>query len=177
MMRAPFQVIVFPFFMPSHGEPLYAIFRRSRIQTMWQAISGGGEDSETPMQAALRETAEEAGIVDVDRWLQLDARASIPASVFSGTDQWPSDLFVVPEHAFGAAVRDMRVQLSSEHRECSWLPFHVAHRQLTWDSNRAALWELHCRVSSLSPKHFPDPALAYHGEVSRREGIQEPSTS
>ena len=139
MARAPFQVIVFPFFYPPATEPLYAIFRRRTIQTMWQAISGGGEGSETPMEAAVRETREEAGIGAADTWIRLDARASIPASVFSGIEHWPTDLFVVPEYAFGVAVADTRVQLSVEHAEHTWLPFQEAHQRLTWDSNRVAL--------------------------------------
>jgi dATP pyrophosphohydrolase len=158
--RAPFQVIVFPFIAPPDGEPRYAIFRRRSIPTMWQAISGGGEDAETPRQAAEREACEECGIQDAARWIALDARASIPASVFPATEHWPRDRFVVPEHAFGVGVADVTIRLSDEHHEHAWLPFLDAHRQLTWDSNKVALWELHCRVCGVSPRDLPDPALS-----------------
>ena len=158
MARAPFQVIVIPFLKASSGEPQYGIFKR-RTHEMWQAISGGGEDGETPLEAAIRETLEETGIADRDGWIHLQSRASIPASVFSGTDHWPRDLFVVPEYAFGLAVADTNVALSSEHSECAWLPFYEAHQRLTWDSNRVALWELHCRIQNLSPHETADPAL------------------
>jgi dATP pyrophosphohydrolase len=158
MARAPFQVIVIPFWKASSGELLYGIFKR-RTHDMWQAISGGGEDLETPLEAAIRETREETGMAGQDGWVCLQSRASIPASVFSGTEHWPDDLFVVPEYAFGLAVADRNVELSTEHSECAWLPFHEAHRRLTWDSNRVALWELHCRVQGLPPRQTANPAL------------------
>lgn len=158
MARAPFQVIVIPFLKAPSSEPRYAIFKR-RTHEMWQAISGGGEDGETPLEAADRETLEETGICGRDGWVYLQSRASIPVSAFSGTDHWPRDLFVVPEYAFGVAVADTNVELSPEHSECAWLPFREAHQRLTWDSNRVALWELHCRVQSLSPRETADPAL------------------
>lgn len=44
-MRAPYQVLVFPYYIGSNGIE-YAIFRRSD-SGWWQAISGGGEDGET----------------------------------------------------------------------------------------------------------------------------------
>jgi dihydroneopterin triphosphate diphosphatase len=161
MARAPFQVIAFPFIKAPGSEPLYAILRRSELRTMWQAISGGGEGAETPHDAAVRETFEEAGITAVDGWIHLDARASIPASAFSQTSHWPADLFVVPEYAFGVGVPDTTLRLSAEHCEYAWLPFHEAHRRLSWDSNRVALWELHCRVRGLSAKDMADPSLSY----------------
>jgi dATP pyrophosphohydrolase len=176
MARAPFQVIVFLFVRPTNSEPLYAILRRSRIATMWQAVSGGGEDAETPLEAAVRETFEETGVTGIDAWVRLDSRASVPSSVFSGTEHWPSDLFVVPEHAFGLEVPDTNIQLSSEHRECAWLPFYEAHRRLTWDSNKVALWELHCRVQGLSPRAVADPALAERAAAALADGAGPDST-
>ncbi|MEQ1871465.1 MAG: NUDIX domain-containing protein [Vicinamibacterales bacterium] len=158
MARAPFQVIVFPFVESTDGEPLYAVFRRREME-MWQAVSGGGEGAETPLDAARRETREETGIDSSDGWVRLDAQASIPSSVFGSAGQWPLDLFVVPEYAFGVRVAEPAVTLSAEHRECAWLPFDEAHRRLTWDSNRVALWELNCRVRGLSPREAPDPAI------------------
>jgi dihydroneopterin triphosphate diphosphatase len=166
MARAPFQVIVIPF-KASLSEPAYGIFKR-RTHEMWQAISGGGEDDETPLDAAIRETLEETGIASHVGWVSLQSRASIPASVFSGTDHWPRDLFVVPEYSFGLAVPDTNVELSPEHSECAWLPFHEAHQRLTWDSNRVALWELHCRVQSLSPHETAAPTIARRVEVAQR---------
>lgn len=158
MARAPFQVIVIPFVRTPSHEPRYGVFKR-RTHELWQVISGGGEDFETPLEAASRETLEETGITGRDGWVCLQSRASIPASVFSGTDHWPGDLFVVPEYAFGLALADTSVVLSAEHSVCAWLPFHDAHQRLTWDSNRVALWELHCRIQGLPPRRTANPAV------------------
>lgn len=147
MARAPFQVIVIPFICTKPDERLYAAFRRAK-HDMWQAISGGGEDAETPAQAAVRETFEETGIVAGDALIALDSRASIPAAIFSGTAHWPKDLFVVPEYAFGLSVTTTTVRLSDEHLEVAWLPFREAHERFTWDSNKVALWELDQRLAS-----------------------------
>ena len=46
-MRAPFQVLVIPYKI-INNEILYGIFLRSDMK-VWQAISGGGEDNETPI--------------------------------------------------------------------------------------------------------------------------------
>lgn len=163
MARAPFQVIVFLFSASGADEPLYAVFRR-RKHDMWQAISGGGEDQETPLQAAVRETFEETGVRGADGWIRLDSRASIPVSAFSGVDHWPRDLFVVPEYAFGLALLDKAVRLSAEHREHAWLPFREAHHRLTWDSNKVALWELHCRIRRAPAREIVDPRLVESAE-------------
>lgn len=58
MTRAPFQVLVFPYRTLESGETAYAVFRRRDDGMSWQAISGGGEDSETPLEAARREASE-----------------------------------------------------------------------------------------------------------------------
>ncbi|MDP2946879.1 MAG: NUDIX domain-containing protein, partial [Nanoarchaeota archaeon] len=56
-MRAPFQILIFPFIKDKVGY-LYAIFKRSDLG-FWQGISGGGEDAETPIEAVKRELFEE----------------------------------------------------------------------------------------------------------------------
>ena len=56
-MRAPFQILALPYRMNGE-EPLYCIFRRADFD-QWQFISGGGEDTESPMEAAIREILEE----------------------------------------------------------------------------------------------------------------------
>jgi dATP pyrophosphohydrolase len=159
MARAPFQVIIFPFVEAAGPEPLYAIFRRHDVE-MWQAVSGGGEGAETPREAAIRETHEETGIANPNGWIRLDSQATIPSSVFTSASHWPRDLFVVPEYAFGLRVATREITISPEHRECAWLSFDEAHRRLTWDSNKVALWELNCRIRGLSPREVPAPSLA-----------------
>lgn len=153
MARAPFQVIVL-LFVGEGEDRLYAVFQRAKHE-IWQAVSGGGEDSETPAQAAARETLEETGVIAGDRLIALDSRASIPAAIFSDTAHWPQTLFVVPEYAFGLPVTDTGLHLSDEHREVAWLPFRDAQARFTWDSNRVALWELEQRLRRTHAGNFP----------------------
>ncbi|MBO7176955.1 MAG: hypothetical protein J6W14_06240, partial [Clostridia bacterium] len=59
---------------------------------------------------------------------------------------WPEDMYVLPEYAFGFACA-AEIRLSHEHTECVWLSFDEAYAKLQWDSNRTALYELHCRLT------------------------------
>ena len=71
-MRAPFQVLVIPYKI-INNEILYGIFLRSDMK-VWQTISGGGEDDESPIEAAKREANEEAGIdivLTILSWIAL----------------------------------------------------------------------------------------------------------
>jgi dihydroneopterin triphosphate diphosphatase len=144
MSRAPFQVLVLPFIQ--HDTCIsYAIFHRSDMD-LWQGISGGGEDTESPLQAAVREAQEEAGIPSQSKYIQLDTTASIPVSCFSGNYGWSSVLYVIPEHSFGVEIHDEQLTLSSEHIGMKWCSYESAYSLLKYDSNRTALWELNERL-------------------------------
>lgn len=147
-MRAPMQVIVFPYRQTSSGTYEYAIFFRTspRYGEMWQAISGGGEDDETPLQAAQRETYEEGNISLDTPLLALDSMATIPAPLAAGM-LWGPDVLVVTEYAFGADIGEQQITLSKEHLEFRWVDYDTAQSMLTFDSNRNALWELNYRLT------------------------------
>ncbi len=151
MTRAPFQVLVMPYRPSRAGDWEFALFHRSDIGC-WQGIAGGGEDGETPLEAARREAFEEVGIPDTAALLPLDTTASIRVTVFRESETWGEDRFVVPEHAFGVRAEREEVILSSEHREVRWLPFAEAETLLRFDSNRTALWELNQRIRGLGPR-------------------------
>ena len=151
MPRAPFQVLVFPFRPTANGNWEYAIFRRADLG-WWQGIAGGGEDDETPLDAARRESSEEAGIPLASRFIALDTTASIKVSWFRDFEQW-GDRYVIPEHAFGIECEpDTALTLSDEHDEVRWLPYDEAEPLLRFDSNRTALWELDLRLRGLHPR-------------------------
>ena len=152
MARAQFQVLIIPYRMASNGKPEYAVTKRADIDA-WQFLSGGGEDHETPIQAAKREANEEGGIPRHLEFLQLDSVASIPVHNFSAHKEWSEDIYVIPEYSFcvDAGVRDL--SLSHEHTETRWLPYEEAERLLTWDSNRTALWEVNQRVMMSSKRN------------------------
>lgn len=117
---------------------------------MWQGLAGGGEDNETPRAAALREAYEEAAIPTDSEYIALDARASVPVVCFSDHRLWAPDLYVIPEHSFGVRLEGEDLRLSAEHTAFQWLSYEDAYKQLTYDSNRIALWELNRRLDMMS---------------------------
>ena len=68
VMRAPFQILAIPY-KYENGTPIYCVLHRSDCD-QWQFIAGGGEDKETPEDAAKREIMEEGGIA-VDNIISL----------------------------------------------------------------------------------------------------------
>ena len=140
-MRAPMQVLTIPFTLTDGGLRV-GVLHRSDMEA-WQFLSGGAEDDETPIQAARRESREEAGIPADAPFYALDSRCSIPANIFRrDCARWGERRFVVPEYAFAVKARPERIVLSHEHTEIAWLDESDAARRLTYDSNRTALWEL-----------------------------------
>lgn len=146
--RAPFQVLVLPYRRTDEGDLEYALFHRPPPARFWQGIAGGGEDDETPPEAALREAEEEAGLGGKADLLPLDSMATIPVVGAMGGFYWGPDVLVVPEYSFGLRRTAERCVLSDEHDEYRWFSFTDATRLLHWDSNRNALWELDHRLRS-----------------------------
>ena len=149
MPRAPFNVLVIAYRVVGETHE-YAVLHRADVE-MWQFVAGGGEDDETPDQAARRELAEEAGITS-DRWMKLDSFASVPRDAFPGAP-WPDEVYVVPEYCFAVDVGAAEVVLCHEHDCFEWLDYEATRKRLTWDSNRNALWELRERLA----RQRPDP--------------------
>jgi dihydroneopterin triphosphate diphosphatase len=138
-MRAPFQVLVFPYRVTPDREILYAVFRREQTSGgYWQGIAGGGEAEETILKTAQRETFEESGILPTHEFIQLDTCSSIPVTEFPEL-KGIEDLYVIPEYCFGVKVEDPELKLSEEHTEYRWLSYSKASQMLQWDSNKTAL--------------------------------------
>ena len=110
-----------------------------------QFVAGGGEDGETPAEAAVREIREETGAAS--SVIPLTSTAYVPADVIAERHRahWGKDVFVIPEYAFGFGCAADPV-LSDEHTGFEWLAFDKAMEELTWDSNRTALYELDRRL-------------------------------
>ena len=143
-MRAPFQVLVIPYKI-INNEILYGIFLRSDMK-VWQTISGGGEDDESPIEAAKREANEEAGIDYSANYIKLDCTCTIPVEIITGNFTWGKDVYVLNEYIFGVDVTDKNIVLSDEHDDVKWLTYDEAKKVLEWDSNKSALWELNKRL-------------------------------
>ena len=145
MPRAPFQVHGFPFRESPVGSFEYAIFRRSDAG-YWQAIAGGGEDDESPVEAAKREALEEANIPSSADFFFLQTRASVPVYHFKARDTWPKDLYVIPAHYFAVRAAESEIVLSWEHTEYRWVDYVKAVRLVHWGHDKNALWELNERL-------------------------------
>lgn len=142
-MRAPFQILAIPY---RKGTPMqFGVLRRSD-DDRWQFVAGGGEDTETPIEAATREIIEEVGI-RADNIIKLVSTAYVPVDVISERHRkhWAKDLYVLPEYSFAfECIHD--IELSAEHLAYEWLCYDEAMARLTWDSNKTALYELNCRL-------------------------------
>jgi len=148
MARAPFQTLTIPYRQTQDGIR-YAVFLRSD-GGYWQWIAGGGEDDETPLEAAKREAFEEAGIPPDSEFLALDSRNTVPVEGICGYLVWGPEVLVVPEHCFGVRVDEHAIELSGEHTEFRWVDYETAVEMLHWHSNKNALWELNHRLTSSS---------------------------
>jgi len=147
MARAPFQIHVLPF--RRNGLDIeYAVFKRSDAG-FWQGIAGGGEDNETPLEAAKRETFEECGIPPTVHYIALDAVTSIPVYHFKDSRLWGEDVYVIPQYSFGVNATGCELRLSREHTEYRWLRYQKASEMLYWHDNKTDLWELNQRLTKV----------------------------
>jgi dihydroneopterin triphosphate diphosphatase len=153
-MRAPFQVLVLPYRYSNKDRTEYAIFKRSDA-AYWQFIAGGGEDKETPIEAAKREANEEAGIPFHSEYIVLESKNTVPVEGVTGKFTWGENVFVVREYTFGVRLDDGVIVLSKEHTEFAWLCYNEAVAMLKWDSNKNALWELNARLTKQEHLHNP----------------------
>ena len=142
-MRAPFQILAIPYRVKPNLQ--YCVLHRSDID-QYQFVSGGGEDYETPMEAAAREIYEETS-VKADQIVPLTSMAYIPSNVISKKHRvlWSPDTIVIPEYTFGFECAS-EIILSSEHTGFEWMTYDDAISRVTWDSNKTALYELNCRL-------------------------------
>jgi dATP pyrophosphohydrolase len=151
MPRAPFQVLVYPYRKTQDGHFEYALLKRAD-QGFWQAIAGGGEDEETPLEAAKRETYEESGILPSSPFLQLDTIEPVPVTEFRDSYLWGDEVYVIPQYCFGVSAQHAQMILSHEHTAYIWLPYKEAHELLKYDGNKTALWELDKRLIGKGPR-------------------------
>lgn len=151
MARAAFNVAVYPYRQMANGTFEYALLQRSDAG-FWQGVSGGGEDEETPLAAAQRETFEETGIPADSVFLPLDTVEPIRVTVFGNSHLWGEDVYVVPQYCFGVQADGRTIVLSHEHADFRWLPYAEADELLRYDGNKTALWELNQRLRGKGPR-------------------------
>jgi len=140
MTRAPFQILVIPYYIDEGNIISYAVFKRSDGEC-WQFIAGGGEDDETPLEAAKREAYEEAGLEHELELNPLLYNEMLPVEEVSG-NIWGDEVKFIPNHCFSVKVSVRRLKLSKEHTEYKWLKYEEAIALLKWEGNKKALAEL-----------------------------------
>jgi dATP pyrophosphohydrolase len=156
-VRAPFQVLVFPYRKVDDSDFEYAILRRSD-EGYWHTVAGGGEDKEIPLEAAKRETFEEIGVSEDSTFLELDTVFPVPVTIYKDSHIWGDDLYVIPTHCFGVLVAKGQITLSGEQLEHQWVTYEEAYNFLRYESDKLALWELDRRLRFLDPRNSPRKA-------------------
>lgn len=72
---------------------------------VWKFIVGGGEDGETPLQSAKRETFEEASISTDNNYYPLETSCSIATDCFKAHRSiWGEECLVILEYTFAVNV-------------------------------------------------------------------------
>jgi dATP pyrophosphohydrolase len=146
MARAPIQILVIPYFKHSESSIEYAIFKRSD-EHYWQFIAGGAEDNETPLEAAKRESYEEAEISPGSKYTELESFDKIPVVGVRGF-LWGEDVCVIPQYCFAVEANNQSLKISAEHTEYIWGDYNTVYNLLHWNSNKNALWELNYKLEN-----------------------------
>jgi len=129
----------------------FALLLRAE-EGFWQGIAGGGEDNETPLEAAKRETFEETGIKPTSTFIQLDTVESVPVTEFKDSLIWGENVFVIPQYCFGVLSSRFDINISKEHSAYGWFMYEQAQKMLKFDGNQTALWELKQRLMGKGPR-------------------------
>ena len=145
-MRAPYNVLVIPYFL-GNEENLFCVFKR-RDMKIWQFIAGGGEGQELPLTAARRESFEEAGIPIRNEYKELESMCYVPAHYFSEAVQKTWKKYVIPVYVFCVNVNTLNINLSDEHTEYKWCTFEEAMQLVYFDLDKTALYELNERIKN-----------------------------
>lgn len=146
-MRAPYNVLVLPFFHKNE-EILYCIFKREDMK-VWQFIAGGGEEGETPILAAKRESLEEASISENHQYKKLESMCYVSVDNFSEKSRkhWGKK-YVIPVYSFAVELFSTEIQISHEHTEYCWCTYEEARERLYFDLDKTAIYELNERISN-----------------------------
>ena len=141
-MRAKFQVLVLPFAVTA-DDVRYCVFKRPDMN-FWQFVLGGGEDMETPFEAAVRECRDEIGVENGN----FDSTASRPTNWVGERVRaaWGPDCIVISEYAFALKTEERDFSLSKGYSELMWADYKTALKMLRYGSNQTALYELNERI-------------------------------
>ncbi len=126
--------------------PRYLLLRRCSggyLDQTWQMVTGGIDEGETAIQAAIREMQEETGLKPI-KFYSADAVETffIPSL---------NKMMLVP--VFVAFVNETKVLLSpTEHDTYEWLCYEEAEKKLIWSEQRRIIKHIHEQFGLTPPK-------------------------
>ena len=125
------------------GQGRALMLERVSPPGFWQSVTGSLEEGETPFATALREVAEETGIVLAESSLH-DWRRSVVYEIYAHwRHRYADGVTHNTEHWFSARIdRSTPIRLS-EHTAYSWQPALSAAEQVFSPSNREIIEEWH----------------------------------
>jgi hypothetical protein len=130
-LKKPISVLVL--LHDAHGQIL--LLERADRAGFWQSVTGSLENDETPFQAALREVAEETGIILPNTQLH-DWQHSTVYEIFPyWRHRYPPGVTHNTEHWFSAQIAHQPPTLS-EHTAYQWLDPNIAMECVFSPSNR-----------------------------------------
>ena len=139
-MRLPKQVLVIPYIIENNNVK-YVVFKR-KDREVWQFIAGGVEDfDKSVLEAAKRESFEEANLPGNLNYISLEEYTKIPVKNVVKDYIWGKDIFFVEEFAFAVNIGNEAISISNEHSEFKYLNYEDAMKILRYDSNKSALWD------------------------------------
>ncbi|WP_274584157.1 dihydroneopterin triphosphate diphosphatase [Neisseria leonii] len=124
------------------GNGSILLLERADRAGFWQSVTGSVEPGESPAQTALREVAEETGIIlpaaALDDWQHSTVYEIYP----HWRHRYPPGVTENTEHTFSARIdRHTAVHLS-EHTAYCWLDTAAAAEKVFSPSNREAILKL-----------------------------------
>ena len=126
------------------------LLERADYPGYWQSVTGSQEEGETLAQTAVRELAEETGIVAADYGGVVNWQVSNKYAIFpQWRHRYPPGTMHNTEHVFSLQVpQPVPVRLApKEHLAHMWLPWaEAATKCFSW-SNQQAIEELPQRVT------------------------------
>ena len=116
------------------------LLERAAHPGFWQSVTGSLESGETPIEAAVREVAEETGIACTPADL-VDWRLSNRFEIFpQWRDRYAEGVTHNIEHVFGLCVPVQPVRIAvDEHLNWRWLPWREAAATCFSWTNRDAI--------------------------------------
>ena len=143
------------------GQGRALMLERVSPPGFWQSVTGSLEEGETPFATALREVAEETGILLSPEEL-TDWHTQNEYEIYEHwRHRYAPGVTRNTEHVFSARISAARpVHLSArEHRAHRWLPLAEAANLAFSPSNREALLRLAAETKGRLPEKLTAPPL------------------